>query len=453
MSPQQKAFHILVVDDDANQRNLLGSFLNRQGFEISYAACAEEAIERLMLSPFHLLISDIRMPGISGLEMLQLIREKNIALPVLLVTAYADIRDAVNAMRDGAVNYLEKPIDLDELLSSVESALDIHHSDLPDLPENVSLPEHVVAQSSSMKNVLREIAMVAPSESRILITGESGAGKEVIADVIHRWSTRAAQAFIKVNCAAIAETLLESELFGHEKGAFTGATQRRSGYFEEADRGTIFLDEIGEMSPSLQAKMLRITQDGTYQRVGSSIERKTNARILAATNRNLEEDVENGKFREDLFYRLNVMEVYVPPLRERREDILPLANRFAEQFLQGKPRFSETVIHCFHSYNWPGNVRELRNAVERATLMARGELILLDHLPKRIRETYQPQSEQEKTKPESKRMADIEREAILKALHENNNNRTETAKSLGISRRALTYKLQHYIEQGFNIDE
>ncbi len=445
------SIHILVVDDDANQRSLLESFLSGQGFEVTTASSGERALELLQQREFSMMVSDVRMPGISGLEMLQRSRRIYTSLPILLITAYPDVRDAVHAMRDGALNYLEKPIDLDELLRSVlETAGAKEEPPIP-LVMELSLPDGIVALSPLMQNVFREAALVAPSESRVLITGESGVGKEVLADVIHAWSPRKEKLLIKVNCAAIPENLLESELFGHERGAFTGATSQRIGRFEEAGGGTILLDEIAEMSPSLQAKLLRVTQDGTYERVGSNAPRKTNARILAATNRNLEKEVEKGTFREDLFFRLNVMEIYIPPLRERREDIVPLARLFAERFSKGNPRLSASVIQCLEQYEWPGNVRELQNAMERATLMSRGELLIPEHLPKRILQAVSPDRENAGTST-GKRMEEIERDAILQSLRENHYNRTETARALGISRRALTYKLQRYAEQGFTID-
>ncbi|GAF67262.1 unnamed protein product, partial [marine sediment metagenome] len=362
----------------------LQSFLSGQGLEIATASSGEEALSILVSQPIDMMITDVRMPGISGLEALRRAREKQPLLPVLLVTAYADIRDAVGAMRDGAVNYLEKPIDLDELLSSVRRAIGGESAAAQEpILDELKLPDNLVARSSPMRAVFRDAALVAPSETRILITGESGVGKEVVADRIHAWSPRAAGPLLKVNCAALPETLLESELFGHEKGAFTGAAGRRVGRFEEAGGGTILLDEIAEMSPALQAKLLQVTQDGTFQRVGSNEDRRSNARILASTNRNLEQEVEKGRFREDLFYRLNVMEIYVPPLRERQADILPLANLFAAQFISGRPRLSGTAAACLELYEWPGNVRELRNAMERAGLMARGDVIMPEHLPQR----------------------------------------------------------------------
>src|SRR6266436_2794699 len=376
---------ILIVDDDAGQRSLLDSFLRSQGFQTMPVASGERALEVLRTEQVSMMISDVRMPGLSGLETLRRARQENTVLPVLLVTAYADIREAVGAMRDGAVNYLAKPIDLDELLVTVQQATGIAKTTPLKFSADQRLPEHVVAKSPLLQAVFHDASLIAPSESRVLITGESGVGKEVLAEVIHAWSARSSGPLVKVNCAAIPETLLESELFGHEKGSFTGSVAQRIGRFELADGGTIFLDEIADMSPPLQAKLLRVTQEGRFNRVGSNREIQTNARILAATNRNLEDEVKAGRFREDLFYRLNVVELNVPPLRERAEDILPLASRFIAEFTQGKARFSSGVTECLVRYSWPGNVREVRNAMERAALLSHGELILPEHLPARVR--------------------------------------------------------------------
>jgi DNA-binding NtrC family response regulator len=399
---------------------------------------------------FAMMISDVRMPGLSGLETLRRARQEHATLPVLLVTAFTDIRDAVAAMRDGAVNYLAKPIDLDELLDSVRQAIGISKSIPLRYDEEKQLPDFVVARSPLMQAVFRDASLIAPSETRVLITGESGVGKEVVADVIHTWSARAAGPMIKINCAAIPETLLEAELFGHEKGAFTGAHAQRIGRFEEANDGTIFLDEVAEMSSPLQAKLLRVTQDGRFQRVGSNREIHTNARILAASNRNLDDEVKSGRFREDLFYRLNVVELNIPPLRERREDILPLASRIIEKLTKGRARFSETVSACLERYPWPGNVRELHNAMERAVLLSSSELILPEHLPTRVRAAAENPPLPETADIE--RLAEIERQAILQALRQHDFNRTDTARALGISRRALLYKLQRFRELGYKVE-
>jgi DNA-binding NtrC family response regulator len=347
------------------------------------------------------------------------------------------------------VNYLSKPIDLDELLASVQQATGITQPAKIQFTLDQPLPPHIVAQSPLMQSVFRDAALVAASDSRVLITGESGTGKEVLADVIHAWSSRAAGPLVKINCAAIPETLLESELFGHEKGAFTGASQQRKGHFEVANGGTIFLDEIADMSASLQAKLLRMTQNGSFHRLGSNQELHTDARILAATNCNLEERVKAGRFREDLFYRLNVVELNLPALRERTEDILPLAGMFIEHFTRAKARLSAAVADCLVHYPWPGNVRELRNAMERAALLSRGELLLPEHLPARI-QTAGSSSSTEIS--DAEKLEEVERQAICQALRKHDFNRTETAKALGISRRALLYKLQRYREQGHAVD-
>jgi DNA-binding NtrC family response regulator len=445
-----KSPRILIVDDDAGQRSLLDSFLRGQGFETLVVDSGERALEALRSQPVNMMISDVRMPGMTGLETLRRARQEHAVLPVLLVTAYADIRDAVGAMRDGALNYLAKPIDLDELLATVRQATGLSKSVPLKFSADKQLPANVVARSPLMQAVFQDASLIAPSESRVLLTGESGVGKEVLAEVMHSWSARAAGPMVKVNCAAIPETLLESELFGHERGAFTGATAQRIGRFEMANGGTIFLDEIADMSPHLQAKLLRVTQDGLFNRVGSNRELHTNARILAATNRLLEEEVKAGRFREDLFYRLNVVELHLPPLRERPEDILPLASAFIAEFTRGKARFSSSVTENLTSYKWPGNVRELRNAMERAALLSRGELILPEHLPARVRTGELASAPPEPA--EAERLGEIERQAIFQALRKHDYNRTETAKALGISRRALIYKLQRFRELGYEVD-
>ena len=445
---------ILVVDDDQGQRSLLETFLQSHGFAVSLAESGQAALEILPQLEVAMVISDVRMPGMSGLEMLRQMRANHPTLPFLLVTAFANIREAVDAIKDGALNYLSKPIDLDELLATVRRATGAGAATEPATVSDVPLPEGVISRSPLMRLVFSDAALVAPSDSRVLITGESGVGKEVLADVIHRWGRRAGGPLVKINCAAIPENLLESELFGHEKGSFTGAHQQRIGRFEEAINGTIFLDEVSEMSPQLQSKLLRITQDGCFSRVGSNKEIATNARVLAATNRDLEQQIKAGLFREDLFYRLNVLELNIPPLRERPEDILPLANHFLGQFAPGKARLSGATSDCLTRYSWPGNVRELRNAMERAALVSRGEVVLPEHLPNRVRSLDAKTAAATGSVPSAdpKRLEEIERDAILAALRQHDFNRTETAKTLAISRRALTYKLQRLRELGFPVD-
>jgi DNA-binding NtrC family response regulator len=444
---QPKGPHILVVDDDPAQRSLITSFLDSQGFVTSAAASGEEALTLLAQGRYNMMISDVRMTGISGLETLRRARMQHATLPVLLVTAYADIREAVDAIRDGALNYLAKPIDLDELLAAVQNAVGISKPPGIRLSHEPQLPPGVIAQSPAMQALFRDAALVAASDSRVLISGESGSGKEVLADVIHAWSRRSSGPLVKVNCAAIPENLLESELFGHEKGAFTGAVSARLGRFEQASGGTLFLDEIAELSLTLQAKLLRAIQDSRIHRVGSNREIQVDTRILAASNRILEDEVKQGRFRDDLFYRLNVIELVIPPLRERREDILALANRFLEEFSHGRCRLSPAVSELLSNYPWPGNVRELRNVMERAALLARGELILPEQLtPKlRTRERIEP------THAElagSEKLEDQEKKVILEALKKHQFNRSETARALGISRRTLLYKLQKWRSLG-----
>ena len=446
---------ILIVDDDEGQRSLFDSFLSGQGFRTRVVASGEEALEALKQGPFDMMVSDVRMTGISGLETLRRARIDHPTLPVLLITAYADIRGAVDAMRDGALDYLAKPIDLDQLLSAVQQATGMAKAGPMKFEGDQKLPDGVIAVSPLMQAVFRDAALVAASGSRVLITGESGVGKEIIADAIHGWSSRAARPLVKISCAAIAENLLESELFGHEKGAFPGAASQRIGRFEEASGGTIFFDEVGDLSLQLQAKLFRVTQDGKIHRMGSNREIQTDVRILAATSRNLDEDVKLGRFREDLFYRLNVIELGVPPLRERREDILPLAEKFIAEFSQGRSRFSSAVAAVLLGYQWPGNVRELRNAMERAALLSGGELVMPKHLTQRIRAAMGEQAPAVQAPAEAadvERLDAMERQAILQTLRKHAFNRTDSAKALGISRRALQYKLQRLRDLGCDVD-
>ena len=450
--PRPRIPRILIVDDDAGQRSLLNSFLTSQGLKTVVVDSGERALEVLRTQEINMMISDVRMPGLSGLETLRLARQERTRLPILLVTAFTDIRDAVIAIRDGAVDYLAKPIDLDQLLAAVRQATGLSRDTPLKFGENRQLPPNVIVASPLMQTIFRDISLIAPSETRVLITGESGVGKEVVAEMIHAWSPRAAGPLVKVNCAAIPENLLESELFGHEKGSYTGAVAQRIGRFEVANGGTIFLDEIAEMSPQLQAKLLRVAQDGRLQRFGSNTEIRVNARILAATNRNLEEEVKKGRFREDLYYRLNVVELNIPPLRERREDILPLAGQIIAEMTKGRARLSASVADALERYPWPGNVRELRNSMERAVLLSGGELILPEHLPARVWAASAQGAPTGREPKDARRLEEIERTAVLEELRKHDFNRTETAKALGISRRALLYKLQRLREQGFQVD-
>lgn len=432
---------ILIVDDEPAQRRLLGGFIQSLGFQVAEACSAEEALRRIAAEPPAMVLLDVRLPGISGLEALPEIRKLHEHLPVLLLTAYADLRQAVAAVKGGADDYLAKPVDLDELAAAILDALGARRPDSAE-KNRPQLPADVVAQSVAMRRVLDTLAVVAPSDAPVLVLGESGVGKEVVARLIHQWSPRSDGPLVAANCAGLPESLIESEMFGHAKGAFTGATQPRHGYFRAADRGTLFLDEIGDLPLHLQPKLLRALESGEIVPVGSDEPVHVDARLVAATNRNLAEAVENGRFRDDLYYRINVVEVAVPPLRDRRDDILPLARRFGQSASSAPTRFSPQATQCLLAYSWPGNVRELRNAVQRAALLCRGDVVLPEHLPPKVAALA---AAPEADLPAEGRLSQVERATILATLEECGGNRTQAARKLGISRRALIYKL-HAIE-------
>lgn len=427
---------ILVVDDESSQRKLLGGFLQSLGYGWREAASAEEALEMLRNELPAMVLLDVRLPGMSGIEALAEIRRSSATLPVLLITAHADLRQAVAAMKSGADDYLAKPIDLDELETVIAERLGQQQGQAKALPE---LPPGLVVESAAMRRVIETAAIVAPSSAPVLVTGESGTGKEVVAQLIHRWSPRATGALVAANCAGLPETLIESELFGHTRGAFTGAGEARQGFFRAADGGTLFLDEIGELPLHLQPKLLRALESGQITPVGSDGSVDVDVRLVAATNRDLEEEVAQGRFRDDLYYRINVVELTVPPLRERQSDILPLARNFAADFAGGPVRLSPQTTECLLTYPWPGNVRELRNAIQRACLLCRGDVILPEHLPPKLA----AQAGTGRAEPATGgRLSQVERATILAVLAECNGNRTHAAKKLGISRRALIYKLR-----------
>jgi DNA-binding NtrC family response regulator len=444
----KKQFCILVVDDDQQQREMLTSYLSNHSFNTVTAENGKQAIEALTRTQVDLIVSDVRMPEMNGFTFHETIRKKGHEQPILFITAFPDVRDAVAAMRDGAVNYLEKPVDLNEMLDSIHHSLKIEISPLEYDTEIPDLPDDIVIKSKQMLDLLKDTSLVAPSDVSVLICGESGTGKEVIADIIHQWSKRSQSPFLKINCAAIPENLLESELFGYEKGAFTGASSKKSGFFEQADGGTILLDEISEMPLSLQAKLLRVTQDGSFIPLGSNQQKKFNVRIIAATNKDLENEVTEKRFREDLFYRLNTFELFISPLRERKEDIRPMAIHFASAGAKHK-RLTEKVVNIFNAYTWPGNVRELQNTVKRAILMAAGgDTISIEHLPRKLQETTAPDID---TESEEGVIDQMERMIILQTLEKNNFNRSQTARDLKMSRRTLTFKIRRLKEAGYEI--
>ncbi len=452
---QMEKAKILIAEDEKTQRDLLEGFLRKEGFSVEAVANGKEALQKLEAHLFDLTLIDYKMPTLDGLQTLREIRKLYPDLPVVMMTAYGTIETAVASMKEGALDYLTKPIDLDELLIKFRKILE--HSSL--LQENKELKvrlqerftfQNIISGSSKMEEVMGLVSRVAPSQATVLIRGESGTGKELIADAIHYASPRSGKPWVKVSCAAIPETLLESELFGHEKGAFTGATQRRIGRFEEADGGSIFLDEIGDLSPSTQVKLLRILQDKEFQRLGSNITLKTDVRVIAATHRNLEEAIKKGFFREDLYYRLNVISITLPPLRERREDISLLIDLFLKRYSEENQKsisdISKEARALLLRYPYPGNVRELENLIERAVILCRGEMITTQDLPFHLRdeksETLWGSPKKEKSLPES--LEEVERDFILRALHQHQGVQTKAAESLGISERVLRYKMKKY---------
>jgi len=431
---------VFVVEDDPKQREILTGYLTNRGYAVRSFGDAESALGALKEQRADLVLMDVRMPGMGGLEGLARIRELSPATPVVLLTAYADVKDAVTAMRRGAVDYLQKPIDLNELAGVV--AENIGEPDFEARAEPADIPSWFVAASRAMRSLLGEVSLVAPTDATVLVTGESGTGKELVARLIHQKSKRSSGPFVTVNCSAIPENLVESELFGHQKGAFTGADRARPGRFETADGGTILLDEIGELPLGIQAKLLRVLEDGTYQRVGDPQTRRCDIRVIACTNRDLESEVEAGRFREDLFFRLNVFRLHLPPLRERPEEIEFLVRHFLKRLGRPHMRVSQAALRALEAYNWPGNVRELANAIERAAILAPGEIILPEHLPPTVTQAQDGLTDQKAS--EVRTLREQEREAILEALRRTGGNRTQAAKLLGISRRKLLYRLREY---------
>lgn len=444
---------ILIVDDDSAHRKMLEAVLSAQGYEIRQAEDGQTAITAVEKRFYDLILMDVRMTLVGGIEALKRIKEISPGIPVIIMTAYASVSTSVEALKSGAYDYLTKPLDIDELKILINKAL--RHQQLE--KENIYLREQlkdrfdfskIIGQSSAMRKLLETIAIVAPTEATVLITGESGTGKELIANAIHLNSPRREKPLIKVNCAALPEALLESELFGHEKGAFTGALTRRQGRFQLAHKGSIFLDEIAEMAPSTQAKILRVLQEREFEPVGSSNTVRIDTRVIVATNKNLKEEIQEGHFREDLFYRINVVTLSVPPLRERREDIPLLADFFLKQYAVKNRRlikgFTPRATDLLMRYDWPGNVRELENMVERSVIMARGDMITPDEFPDTLLALDPEILKSEIDLTPGRSLKDVEKEMILMTLEETKGNRTHAAKILGISRRTLQLKLKEY---------
>lgn len=452
---------ILIVDDEEGVCDLLVDVLEDAGYETMVAYTAGEALKTLDSDNPDTVLLDIKLPDADGIELMGEIKKMGIHVPVILMTAFGTTEIAIQAMKQGAHDYLNKPLNLDELLITVEKAVKMQQlvSEVATLREeldsDIDYVDSLIGQSRHMQDVFKLIGRVADSDITVLLQGESGTGKEVVARAIHSNSRRSSRPFIKINCATIPEHLIESELFGHERGAFTGAVNQKPGKFELAHNGTVFLDEIGELSLNTQVKLLQVLQEKEFERIGSTRSIKVDVRILTATNRDLKKLVEEGRFREDLYYRINVMNIKLPPLRERKEDIPLLFNYFLKKFsLKNNKKItgiSQGAVAVIAGYNWPGNVRELKNVCEQAVVMTRSSVITPDDLPlgkngellagngnSNIHISINDNRSLKEI------VSDVERKVILKALNDNNWNRQETARALNLNRRSLYGKMKEY---------
>jgi DNA-binding NtrC family response regulator len=443
---------VLIVDDDSNLLKILEELLVRENFEVETANDVDKAVKILGKRDFDLILTDLMMPGKSGIDLLAICKEKIPTVPVIMLTAYGNIEAAVSAIKNGAYDFITKPFDQDELINVLRKALSESQKNRELISayfddERYFSPE-IIGMTDAIQHVFRTVKKIAKTDSTVLITGETGVGKELIARTIHLSSGRRNHSFVKVNCAAIPETLIESELFGHEKGAFTGAVSTKPGRFEIADGGTLFLDEIGETPLQLQVKLLSVLQDWTFERVGGVKTMRVDVRVIAATNKDLKEAVESGTFRSDLFYRLNVVPIHIPSLRERKDDIFPqieyFLKKYSTRYRKESLTLSADLIGSISNYDWPGNTRELENAIERMVLLCEEEVIGHEYLPEEIKLTGLP-SEQSSLKDKMDSISrTAERQMILDALKNADQNRTRAAKLLGISRRTLQKKIKEY---------
>lgn len=459
---------LLILDDEERMASLLKRSLEREGYLVEAYSNPDEAVQALKERVFDVLLTDLRMPGMTGIDMLKRCKQISSHTEVILMTAYASVDTAREALKQGAVDYLIKPISAENDLKPLLERLLANGSN----DENPIVPQAYVtdrtptaeqladfdlnglgileSKSPAMKKIFEKLEKIARSEAAVLLRGESGTGKEVTADLIQRKSARAKKPFLKINCGALTETLLESELFGHVKGSYTGAVSDRLGLFATANGGTLLLDEIGEVSPALQVKLLRVLQSGEYTRVGDSKAQRCNVRIIAATNRNLEAMIETGEFRQDLYYRLNVVPLFLPPLRERKEDLDAFIRFFALKFappecVPDRIRFTPEALHALHQYNWPGNVRELENAIEHALVLGHPEKLEIDDLPVALQGDVRPtllSNIQSSTQEAS--LEEIEKRCLLSALQKTAGNQTRAAKILGVTRRTLGYRIKKY---------
>jgi len=454
---------ILVADDDASIRSLLKQLLSDEGYSVVEATTGTEVVEKVKDTNPDLVIMDVRMPELDGIEALSKLKVSSPKTSVLIMTAFGSSNNAIRAMELGAFDYITKPFELDKISHTVKRVIEYRDltSEVQVLRDEISSlvqTERIVGNSPAMQEVYKTVGKVAKADATVLITGESGTGKELVAEALHYNSNRRSGPIVKVSCAALPETLLEAELFGHEKGSFTGAMTQRRGRFEMADKGTIFLDEIGEMSLPMQTKLLRVLQERKIERVGSSLPIKVDIRIICATNKDLQRQVEQQKFRDDLFYRLNVINIHMPPLRDRKEDIPALVEHFLAKHrysATAQPAaISEEALKRLMEYDWPGNVRELENVVERAVVLSRGQIITSRELPFGDHEGdgHEEEGGDEVSVEKSffkKSVAQFEKDLIMKALRDANGNRSKAAEMLGIYRRLLYAKIKEYGLEGY----
>lgn len=453
---------VLIVDDEKNYPPIISAVLENEGYDTLTANSGYEALEILNESDVDLVITDMKMPKMDGIKLLEKIKEKDKDLPVIIMTAYGTIEKAVEAMQKGAYNYILKPFDNEQLILYVKKAAAMYqiikeNRRLQDAVESRFSFDNIIGKSKAMQDIFETIRKIGPASATVLIEGESGTGKELVAKAIHFNSSRREKPFIAVNCSALAENLLESELFGHEKGAFTGAVSMKKGRFELADGGTLFLDEIGELSPNLQVKLLRVLQEKVFERVGGVKPITINTRIIAATNKKLKEEMEAGRFREDLFYRLNVLYITLPPLRDRASDIRLLVSHIIKKYACERRSdipvigVDQEVERLLYEYEWPGNVRELENIIEQSMILCPGETITVSDLPKYFRNNIYENQYLDKIPEDAKlneTLSEIEKKMIERALKLKNNVHSDAAELLGIGKSGFSKKLKKY-EMGY----
>jgi len=449
-----KKLNILVVEDGQSQREMLRDFLVREGHTVAEAENGDTAIQSVLKGHFDMILLDYKMPGMDGMQVLKEVKKINPEIDVIIITAYGTIETAVEAMKAGAIDYVTKPVEFDELLIHVDRVSErrtlIRENEIlrQELKDKGVTMDKIIYQSPKMNVLINMANRIAVSRATVLIKGESGTGKELLARLIHNLSPRSAKLISVVNCSALPESLLESELFGHEKGSFTGATARRIGRFEEADGGTLFLDEIGDLSASVQVKLLRFLQEREFQRVGGNQTIHSDVRIISATNSDLESKVKEGTFREDLFYRLNVVVMDIPPLRERKEDVPPLIDHFLKRFAAENGRnvtgITSEARDLLLKYDYPGNVRELENIIERAVVISRNSVISVDDLPFDEDRIYPEDAGKKEEGLLRGSIEEMERKLIREAMEKSGDHQTKAAEILGISERMLRYKLKKY---------